>query len=101
MLLHSRELYAQLHTLFVFNATATDMLLHLVFLILLVLIYINQGKEGTAPQSKPGLQDRNPANTIDRERADKAFIPQTGAHSILSGQKRQKMRMDKWRVAGK
>jgi uncharacterized membrane protein YphA (DoxX/SURF4 family) len=40
ILLYSRELFIGLHELFVFNATPTDIFLHVVFLILLILIFM-------------------------------------------------------------
>ena len=39
-------LYSQLSELFVFNATATDVFLHLMFLILVVLIFVTERKKG-------------------------------------------------------
>ena len=44
--LYWQELYSQLPNLFVFNASATDILLHMVFLTLLVLIYITERAKG-------------------------------------------------------
>lgn len=44
--LYSEMLYSQFSDLFVFNATATDVVLHLVFLVLVVLIFVTERKKG-------------------------------------------------------
>jgi len=46
LFLHSKTIYSELPALFVFNATATDVVLHVMFLILAVLIFAAERKNG-------------------------------------------------------
>lgn len=44
--LYPEDIYSQLSDLFVFNATATDVVLHIVFFVLVVLIFITERNKG-------------------------------------------------------
>jgi len=46
IVLYPKAIYSQLSDLFVFDATATDMILHVVFLVLVVLILVTKLKKG-------------------------------------------------------